>query len=71
MAKKQEEKKIVEQEVQERRVIVAEETLVPVTPKFTGKRFIAGQWYNFKKDKEIKVPREVKRVLLEADAIYR
>ena len=55
---------------QEFQPIVAEEKFVKVTPKFSGKRFIAGKWYNFVKDKEIEVTKEAKRVLLEANAIY-
>lgn len=49
---------------------VVEEKLVEVTPKISGNKFIAGTWYDFTKDKEIKVPQEVKRILKEANAIY-
>lgn len=49
---------------------VVEEKYTKVTPKFNGKKFIAGTWYQFTKDKEIEVTQEAKRVLLEAKAIY-
>lgn len=44
--------------------------LVSVTPKFTGERFIAGNWYRFTKDKEIKVPIHVKELMLKNRTIY-
>lgn len=49
---------------------VVEPNLVKVKSKIGGKKFIAGKWYYFEKDKEIEVTQEVKRVLLEANAIY-
>jgi hypothetical protein len=55
-------------EVQE--PIVVQEKYVKVTPKISGQRFIAGQWYEFTMDKEIEVTQEAKRVLKEAKAIY-
>lgn len=49
---------------------IVENSTVKVTPKFSGLRFVAGNWYTFQKDKEIEVTPEAKRVLLEARAIY-
>jgi hypothetical protein len=49
---------------------IVEEKFTKVTPKISGQRFIGGTWYQLKKDKEIEVTQEAKRVLLEARAIY-
>ena len=50
--------------------IVVKEKMVKVIPKFSGVRFIGGERYEFKKDKEISVSVDAKRSLLEAGAIY-
>ena len=49
---------------------IAKPKYVKVLPKFSGKKFIGGTWYHFKKDKECEVTEDAKRVLREAGDIY-
>lgn len=51
-------------------VVRAVDEKVTVVPKFTGERFVGGNWYKFVKGKEIKVPVVVKYCLRNSGAIY-
>ena len=50
--------------------VVVEPKLVKILPKISGRKFVGNRWYELKKDKEMHVPADVKRVLKEAGAIY-
>jgi len=54
----------------EKAPVVVQDKLTKVTPKFTGKRKIGADWYDFVAGKETEVSQDAKRVLLEAKAIY-
>jgi hypothetical protein len=51
-------------------IIVKEVKPVPVIPKTSGTKFIAGVWYTFIKDEEVLVPPYVKKLLKESRFIY-